>query len=32
MGKKFVLLSAVTLFAFTVTFVGCGKKGQLRGE
>jgi hypothetical protein len=28
MGKKFVLLSAVTLFAFTVTFVGCGKKEE----
>jgi len=28
MGKKFVLLSAVTLFAFTLTFVGCGKKEE----
>jgi hypothetical protein len=28
MGKKFVSLSAVLLFAFTVTFVGCGKKEE----
>ena len=28
MGKKFVSLSAVILFAFTVTFVGCGKKEE----
>jgi hypothetical protein len=28
MGKKFVLLSAVTLFAFTLTFGGCGKKEE----
>jgi hypothetical protein len=28
MGKKFVSLSAVTLFAFTLTFVGCGKKEE----
>jgi hypothetical protein len=28
MGKKLVSLSAVTLFAFTLTFVGCGKKEE----
>ncbi len=28
MGKKFVSLSAITLFAFTLTFVGCGKKEE----
>jgi len=28
MGKKFVLLSATTLFAFTLTFAGCGKKEE----
>jgi len=28
MGKKFVLLSAITLFAFTLTFAGCGKKEE----
>lgn len=28
MGKKFVSLSAVTLFAFTLTFAGCGKKEE----
>ena len=30
MGKKFVLLSATTLFAFTLTFAGCGKKRNQR--
>ena len=28
MGKKLVSLSAITLFAFTVTFIGCGKKEE----
>jgi hypothetical protein len=28
MGKKLVSLSAITLFAFTLTFVGCGKKEE----
>jgi hypothetical protein len=28
MGKKFVSLSAITLFAFALTFVGCGKKEE----
>jgi hypothetical protein len=28
MVKKFMSLSAVTLFAFTLTFVGCGKKEE----
>ena len=28
MGKKFVSLAAITLFAFTLTFVGCGKKEE----
>jgi len=28
MGKKLVTLSAITLFAFTLTFVGCGKKEE----
>jgi hypothetical protein len=28
MGKKLVSLSAATLFAFTLTFVGCGKKEE----
>lgn len=28
MGKKFVSLSAITLFAFTLTFAGCGKKEE----
>ena len=28
MGKKIVSLSAITLFAFTLTFVGCGKKEE----
>ena len=28
MGKKFVSLSAITLFALTLTFVGCGKKEE----
>ena len=28
MGKKFVYLSGVTLFALTVTFAGCGKKEE----
>ena len=28
MGKKFISLSAVTLFAFTLTVVGCGKKEE----
>jgi len=28
MGKKFVSLSAITLFAFTLTFIGCGKKEE----
>jgi hypothetical protein len=28
MGKKFVSLSAITLFAFTLAFAGCGKKEE----
>jgi hypothetical protein len=28
MGKKFVSLSAITLFALALTFVGCGKKEE----
>lgn len=28
MGKKLVSLSAITLFAFTLTFIGCGKKEE----
>ena len=28
MEKKFVSLAAITLFAFTLTFVGCGKKEE----
>lgn len=28
MGKKLGTLSAVTLFAFTLTFLGCGKKEE----
>lgn len=28
MGKKFVSLSAIMLFAFALTFVGCGKKEE----
>jgi hypothetical protein len=28
MGKKLVSLSAITLFALTLTFVGCGKKEE----
>jgi hypothetical protein len=28
MGKKFIYLSGVTLFALTVTLAGCGKKEE----
>ena len=28
MGKKFALLSGITLFAWTLTFAGCGKKEE----